>query len=131
MPENPLVVEDSPDLPPLWKVFGGSRRPSGHWTLPELSEEYASPDAALHIGPQHIILETAAADAAKTIADSDRLQIEASHVMFLARGKTGPFRVDAEAHPGAEGKIGVRTLIFDEGEDRAVTSASHLFRIVP
>jgi hypothetical protein len=57
MPENRLEVEDSPDLPPLWKVFGGSRRASGHWTLPELSAEYASPDAALHLGPQHVILE--------------------------------------------------------------------------
>jgi hypothetical protein len=130
MPEKPLVVEDSPDLPPLWKVFGGFRRPSGHWALPELTEEYASPDAALHLGPQHIILETGAVDAAQALSGSDRLQVEASHVMFLARGKTGPFRVDAEAHHGADGKIGVRTLIFDEGEDRAVTAASHLFRIV-
>ncbi len=53
-----LEIEDSPDLPPLWQVFGASRRDDGHWTLPELSVEFASPDAALHIGPQHIVLET-------------------------------------------------------------------------
>ena len=26
-----LEIEDSPDLPPLWKVFGASRRDDGHW----------------------------------------------------------------------------------------------------
>ena len=62
MPENPIEVVDSPDLPPLWQVFGASRRPDGHWALPELSVEFASPDAALHIGPQHVVLETAAMD---------------------------------------------------------------------
>src|SRR5580704_6752488 len=62
--EAKLEIEDSPDLPPLWQVFGASRRDDGHWTLPELSVEFASPDAALHIGPQHIVLETAAVDLA-------------------------------------------------------------------
>ena len=64
MEANPLEVIDSPDLPPLWQVFGGHRRPDGHWALPELAVEVASPDAALHIGPQFVIGETAAADAA-------------------------------------------------------------------
>ena len=61
MKANPLEVVDSPDLPPLWQVFGGYRRPDGRWGLPELAVEAASPDAALHIGPQFVILETAAA----------------------------------------------------------------------
>ena len=26
-----IEVTDSPDLPPLWHVFGGSRRDDGHW----------------------------------------------------------------------------------------------------
>ena len=130
MPENRLEIEDSPDLPPLWKVFGATKRDDGHWQLPELSEEYASPDAALHIGPQHIILETAAIDAAAGVTGSDRLQVESSHVMFLARGKVGPFRVDAEAYPGGADKVGVRTIIYDEGAARPVTAASHVFRRV-
>lgn len=131
MPENPLEIEDSPDLPPLWQVFGGSKRDDGRWTLPELSVEFASPDAALHIGPQHVILETAASDAARELAATDRLQVSSAHVMFLARGKTGPFRVDAEAHRGADGTVGVRTMLHDEGEDRAITSASHVFDASP
>ncbi|MGH3678241.1 MAG: hypothetical protein ACRDU5_21405, partial [Mycobacterium sp.] len=60
----PLDVVDSDELPPLWQVFGGRRRPDGHWALPELAAEVASPDAALHIGPQFVILETAAFDRA-------------------------------------------------------------------
>ena len=63
--EPTIVIEDSPDLPPLWEVFGASRRDDGHWILPELAIEMASPDAALHLGPQHIVLETAAIDAAQ------------------------------------------------------------------
>ena len=131
MPEKPLNIVDSPDLPRLWEVFGASRRPDGHWSLPELAVEMASPDAALHIGPQHVVLETAAMDAAAGLTGTDRLQIRSWHVMFLARGKVGPFRVDAEAVTGADGQVGVRMVMVDEGNgSRAVTAASALFSLV-
>jgi hypothetical protein len=131
MPENKLEIVDSPDLPPLWEVFSASRRPDGHWTLPELSVEVASPDAALHIGPQHIVLETAAIDLASELLGTDRLQMQSWHVMFLARGKVGPFRVDGEAVRGTDNKVGVRMTMHDEGnEDRAVTSGSAVFQLV-
>jgi hypothetical protein len=129
MEANPLEVVDSPDLPPLWQVFGGYRRPDGHWGLPELAVEVASPDAALHIGPQFVILETAAADAAEELAGTDRVQGVSSHVMFLARGKVGPFRVETEPMPGADGVLAVRTVMHDEGvDDRITTVGSYLFR---
>src|SRR5262249_18453383 len=32
--EPTIAIEDSPDLPPLWDVFGASRRDDGHWILP-------------------------------------------------------------------------------------------------
>ena len=99
MPEAKLEIVDSPDLPPLWQVFGASRRDDGHWVLPELSVELASPDAALHIGPQHVVLETAAIDLAAELVGTEMLQMQTWHVMFLARGKVGPFRVDGEAVP--------------------------------
>jgi len=131
MPEDKIVIVDSPDLPPLWKVFGAARRGDGRWVLPELSVEMASPDAALHIGPQHIVLETAAMDLAAKLVGTDRLQMEAWHVMFLARGKVGPFRVEGEAVRGAAGKVGVRMILHDEGnKDNAVTSGSAVFRVV-
>jgi hypothetical protein len=126
-----LVIEDSPDLPPLWEAFGASKRPNGHWILPALSAELASPDAALHIGPQHVVLETAAIDLAAEAVGTRKLQVISWHVMFMARGKVGPFRVDGTAHPSGSGKVGVRMLLHDEGNgEKAVTSAAAVFEIV-
>jgi hypothetical protein len=126
-----LVIEDSPDLPPLWQAFGASKRPDAHWQLPALSVELASPDAALHIGPQHVVLETAAIDIAADAVGTRKLQIVSWHVMFMSRGKVGPFRVDGTAHVGGSGKVGVRMLLHDEGNaDKAVTSAAAVFEIV-
>jgi hypothetical protein len=131
MDEAKIEVVDSPDLPPLWEVFGARRRADGRWELPELALEFASPDAALHIGPQHIVLETAAIELAADLVGTDRLQMQTWHVMFLARGKIGPFRVDGEAVRGVDGKAGVRLLLSDEGnDDRPISSGSALFTVV-
>lgn len=128
--ENPPIdIVDSPDLPPLHQVFGGRRRSPGVWELPELVEELASPDAALHLGPQHVVLETTAAELAALAEGSDALQIESWHLMFVARGKTGPFRASGEAHRAHDGRVGCRVQLFDEGNgDRVVTSAAGVFR---
>jgi hypothetical protein len=130
METAPIEVKDSPDLPPLWQVFGARRRDDGRWVLPELAAELASPDAALHLGPQFVVLETAAREAAASVAGSDRLEGVSSHVMFLARGKVGPFRAEAEPALGADGAVAVRLKLHDEGaEDRAITAGSYLFRV--
>jgi hypothetical protein len=51
--------------------------------------------------------------------------------MFLARGKVGPFRAEAEPMGGTDGFSGVRVLLHDEGaDDRVVTTGSYLFRVV-
>jgi hypothetical protein len=129
MEVSTIEVEDSPELPLLWQVFGGHRRPDGHWALPELAEQVASPDAALHIGPQFVILETAAADMAAGLVGTHELQGVSSHVMFVARGKVGPFRVEGEPIVGADGMVGVRVLMHDEGaDDRMITAGSYMFR---
>jgi hypothetical protein len=126
-----MVIEDSPDLPPLWAAFGATKRDDGHWVLPALSVELASPDAALHIGPQHVLLETAATDLAAEVAGTRRVQVISWHVMFMSRGKVGPFRVDGTAYVGGSGRVGVRMLLHDEGNaDRAITSAAAVFDIV-
>lgn len=126
-----LVIEDSPGLPSLWQAFGASRRDDGHWMLPALSAELASPDAALHIGPQHVVLETAATDLAAELAGTRMLQMVSWHVMFMSRGKVGPFRVEGTAHAGGSGRVGVRMLLHDEGNaDKAVTSAAAIFDVV-
>jgi hypothetical protein len=127
-----LVIEDSPDLPPLWEAFGASKREDGHWTLPTLSVELASPDAALHIGPQHVLLETAATELAAELAGTPMLQVSSWHVMFMARGKVGPFRAEGTAYDGGQGRIGVRVLIHDEGNaNRPVTTCAAVFDVLP
>jgi acyl-coenzyme A thioesterase PaaI-like protein len=129
MPVEPIVVEDGPDLPPLWQVFGAARRADGHWALPELSPEVASPDAALHLGPQFVLLETAALDLAVGASGTDQVRAISSHVMFLARGKVGPFRSEGECISGSDGVWVVRVVLHDEGAgDRAVTAASYQFQ---
>jgi hypothetical protein len=131
--EPVMAIEDSPDLPPIWQVFGGSKRADGHWGLGELQAQFASPDAALHVGPQFVIHETAAIDLAAELVGTDKLQPEADHFMFLARGKTGPFRVDGSALRGTDDsrRIGVQLTLHDEGnDDRAVSAATLTFRVV-
>jgi len=130
---NVEVIElaDSPALPPLWQAYGGHRRNDGCWGLPQLSVEVASPDAALHIGPQFVILETAGLDVASRAAGTGALQGVSSHVMFVARGKEGPFRVEAHAFVGADETVAVRLYIHDEGaENKLITSGSYVFRRV-
>ena len=49
--------------------------------------------------------------------------------MFLARGKVGPFRVDAEPIAGSDGVMAVRTVLHDEGDgDRPITAGSYQLR---
>ncbi|MCW2565629.1 MAG: hypothetical protein JWQ31_4189, partial [Mycobacterium sp.] len=63
------------------------------------------------------------------LAGTDRVQGVSSHVMFLARGKVGPFRVETEPMPGADGVLAVATVMHDEGvDDRMTTVGSYLFR---
>ena len=78
-----------------------------------------------------MVLETAALDLAATVAGTDRLQGISSHVMFLARGKNGPFRADGEAFQGTDGTVGVRLVLIDEGAGgRAISTGSYAFRVV-
>ena len=63
-------------------------------------------------------------------AGTDAVQVDDWHVMFVARGKVGPFRVDGEAKGGTDGRVGCRLTLHDEGnEDRVVTSGSAVFRV--
>ena len=124
----PIAVVDSPDLPPLHHVFGATRISLGLWQLPILTAELASPDAALHIGPQHIVLEAAASELAQDLAQ-ESLQVEDWYVMFCNRGKNGPFETHGEAFKGTHGKYGVRINLIDRGNhDRVVSTCAATFR---
>src|SRR5262245_10297742 len=129
MDTRSIEVTASPALPPPWHASAGRRADAGRWGPGELAEDPASPDAALHLGPQLVILETAALDAAAQVVGSDRFEALSSHVMFLARGKTGPFRTSTEVTTGDHDLVAARVLVRDEGEDgRAISSASLQFR---
>jgi hypothetical protein len=93
------------------------------WQLPLLTAELASPDAALHIGPQHITLETASTELAQALG-SAQLQISDWYVMFVNRGKVGPFVTQGEAFVGADGKVGTRVNLIDAGDNQRVVSTS-------
>ena len=126
-----LNIEDSPDLPPLWDAFGAFKRGDGFWVMPELRLETASPDSALHIGPQHVLLETAAIDIAADLAGTRKLHMNSWHVMFLARAKVGAFRAEGTAYLAGPNKVGVSVMLHDEGNnDRNVSAASAVFDIV-
>ncbi len=76
-----------------------------------------------------MVLETAALDVAADIAGTKVLQGISCHVMFVARGKVGPFRIDGEPLSGADGLVAVRVVMHDEGaDDRITTVGSYLFR---
>ena len=99
-----LVIEDSPDLPPLWEAFGASKRDDGHWVLPPLSLELASPDAALHIGPQHVVARDRGhrprGRRGRNAQAPGRQLARDVHVA----GKVGPFRVEGTAHTGGSAR---------------------------
>lgn len=126
----PIDVVDSPDLPPLHVVFGARRDDSGRWSLPELSDDLASPDAALHLGPIHVLAEAAATECAEAAA-AGPVQITSWHVMFMARGTHGPFEMETVPETARDRSvaIGVRWTLRDAGRDhRSITAGTAVFR---
>jgi hypothetical protein len=70
-------------------------------------------------------------DMASALAGTDMLQVQTWHVMFVARGKVGPFRVEGRAFSGGAGRVGTRLTIHDEGnDDRPITVGSAVFQPV-
>jgi hypothetical protein len=129
MENPPLDLPDENLLPPLHVAYGADRTPEGVWQLRELSEEFASPDAALHLGPIHVTLEAAANDNASAAVSGD-VQIESWHVMFVARGKVGPFIADCDTVVTGD-RVGCALTLIDAGnDDRTVTTATAVFRRV-
>lgn len=127
----PLSVEDRPDMPRLHQVFNLEPLGNGDWQLPALDSATASPDAALHLGPQHIALETAASDMAHRAAAGRPIAIRHWQVMFVARGKSGPFRTSGEVIAGSAGQLAVRLALLDRGNyDRIVSTASAIYHPV-
>lgn len=122
----PIEVVDSPSLPPLHAVFGARRDGQGVWSLPELSADLASPDAALHLGPIHVLAEAAATETAE-LSLAGPAQVVSWHVMFVARGKVGPFPVSTTVARSGD-RVGVQWTLHDDGNGhRPVASGTALF----
>ncbi len=116
MPEDKLEIVDSPDLPPLWQVFGAvrpRRRPLG--AARALGRARVARRRAPHRSTAHRPGDRRDRRR-RALAGTDELQMQSWHVMFLARGKVGPFRVDSEAARGPGGRVGVRMVLHDEGD---------------
>jgi len=126
----PIEVEDKPDMPQLHEVFGVVQIEHGVWQLPKIDSSTASPDAALHLGPQHIALEAAATQLAEAKADFKPQQVCQWQIAFVARGKVGPFRTQGQAYQSvAGGPVAVELLLLDCGNDhRPITMASALYQ---
>ena len=123
-------VPDSPDLPPLHVAFGARRAHDG-WELPELTQQIGSTSGSLHHGPTQIVMEAAAAELTAKEAGTDRLQIEDWTVMYVSRGKTGPFLTSGTVVDGQLGRYVVRMRLVDEGNQRRlVATALAVFRLV-
>ena len=125
--ENPpIAVVDSPSLPPLHVVFGAARAGDGTWSLPALSADLASPDAALHLGPIHVLGEAAATDAAEH-ALGVPAQVSSWHVMFVSRGKVGPFPVSSTVAVTGS-RAAVQWTLSDAGNGgRVIATGTALF----
>ena len=111
------TVPDSPELPPIHEAFGGQRRPDGRWQLPELSQRIGSTSGSLHHGAIQVLMEATAMDLAHEVAGTDQLQMEDWSVMYLQRGKIGPFVASGKATEGRD-RVSVRVTLQDEGNNR-------------
>ena len=94
-----LVIEDSPDLPPLWEAFGASRRATATGCCPSSAWSWRHPTP-----PCTSDRSTSCSRPPRSIWPPSwrhqKLQVQSWHVMFMARGKVGPFRVEGTAHAG-------------------------------
>ena len=105
--------------------------PSRWRTLPICPGCTRCSDAALHIGPIHIVFDITAHELAEQVTGTDRIQVENWYVMFVKPGLIGPFRCEGEAITSRKGRINVNLTLFDEGRDnRTITTGSAVFRVV-
>jgi hypothetical protein len=122
-------VPDAPDLPPLQEAFGARRR-GADWELPELTQRIGSTSGSLHHGPIQVVLEAAAFELAEACAGTDRLQIEDWTVLYLRRGRIGPFVTSGKVISGSLGRYAVQVSLRDEGNrHRTVSNGVAMFRV--
>jgi acyl-coenzyme A thioesterase PaaI-like protein len=130
VPPGPGVT-DSPSLPPLWEAFGARRRTDGQYEIPELSVRLGSTSGSLHHGPTQVVLEAAATDAASGAAGTDALRVGHWSVIFVRRGKVGPFVTTTEVVSAGPDVIACQAALRDDGVGgRNIALATAVFRRV-
>jgi hypothetical protein len=115
-------VDDSPDLPPLYEVFGARRRDDGNLEIPALGPELGGD--ALHQGPFQVVPEAAATLAARDAVGTDRFWIEHQGTSIITRGAGTPLVTHAEVLRVAEGCVNVRVELRAEGADDRLLSVT-------
>ena len=114
-------------LPGAGEGSSGVPRVYGSRSPPPPPGGVALPHAGHHLGPHPGPPGAGGTEPAAGLAGTGRVQVNSWHVMFMARGKVGPFRVDGVAHASGTSSVGVRMLLVDEGNDgKVVTSATAL-----
>ena len=126
---NPLDIVDSPDLPPLWLVFGGKKRADGHWV-----SALNSWRNSLHPMPHCTsVLSTSSWRPPGSILPPTwwvptSCKCGRGTSCSSRAGRWVHSVVDGEAVRGASSTVGVRLSLYDEGNGgRMITSASAVF----
>ena len=116
--EATLVIEDSPDLPPLWHVFGASKPATATGSSPscERSSPHRMPPCTS--GPAHRARDGGGGPGGggrrHPVAAGPEL---ACDVPCPRQGR--PFPRQGTAYAGAGGEVDVRMLLHDEGTTTA------------
>ena len=85
---------ESPDLPPLYQVYGATLRDAGTLEIPQLPPELGRD--GLHQGPIQVVCEAAAMIAATRELATELIWIEHLGVSIVARGLHPPFATSTE-----------------------------------
>jgi acyl-coenzyme A thioesterase PaaI-like protein len=119
-------VAESPDLPPLYEVYGATLRDDGNLEIPELRTELGRD--GLHQGPIQVVGEAAAMMAAEAALGTNRFWIQRHGVSIVARGLHPPFVTASEVLAVGEGGATVRTELRD-GRNRLCSVSLCRFRL--
>jgi hypothetical protein len=121
-PEPGDGVDETGDIPPLWRAYTGRRRDDGLFEIPGLRPEIGA--QRLHHGPMLVVTETAAIDAGTRALGTDNIGVDQLSMTIVAPGRVGPF-VAVPVSVGASGDTaGCRVELRDMGRDDRVVAAA-------
>jgi hypothetical protein len=121
-PEPGDGVDETGDIPPLWRAYTGRRRVDGLFEIPGLRPEIGA--ERLHHGPMLVVTETAAIDAGARALGTDDVGVDQLTMTIVAPGRVGPF-VAVPVSVGASGDVAAcRVELRDGGRDDRVVATT-------